>query len=248
MENLFKEIELLGSEIPWLKEKRTAGRNAFLSQGIPTAKTEAWKYTKPNRFFADGFSYNPKGETAGKGGKISLPFTDYCICFENGVFNPFASNLPQGIEILPLIEALMLKSSVREKTGKLADINKHPFAALNQAYLNEGVFINIDSNVNITKPISIIYHISEDHSNSLYNLRNVIVVGESASVELCEYFCYDGDVKSVYLTNIVNEIYIAENAKLNHYKDFRFILQRRLQLTSLFRQSNQSAAFLSGFP
>ncbi len=218
MENLFKEIELLGSEIPWLKEKRTAGRNAFLSQGIPTAKTEAWKYTKPNRFLGEEFLYNPRGKIDTPNGELSLPFTDYRICFENGVFNPFNSNLPQGIEILPLIEALILKSSVREKTGKLADINKHPFAALNQAYLNEGVFINIDSNVNITKPISIVYHVSCDVPNSLYNMRNVIVVGENASVELCEYFCYDGDVKSVYLTNVVNEIYILRNAKLNHYK------------------------------
>ena len=64
MNTLLQEVELLGDELPWLKEYRTAGREAFVRLGIPTAKTEAWKYTKPNRFLSADFVFNPHGKAS----------------------------------------------------------------------------------------------------------------------------------------------------------------------------------------
>lgn len=218
MSGLLQQVKLIGDEIPWLRKMRASGRAAFERAGIPTPKTEAWKYTKPNRFLNTDFTFLPQGGSQLPLQKTDLPFASYKIYFENGVFNPVLSELPEGIEVIPLIEAIMLQPSLRAKIGILADIDRHPFAALNAAYLNEGIYIHIDSNVNITKPVALIYHTVGDSQNVMYNLRNLVIVDENASVELVEYFCYDGKIKSSYLMNVVNEIYIGNGASLCHYK------------------------------
>ena len=185
--SLLQDIKLIGDEIPWLKSLRAKGREAFIFQGVPTAKTEAWKYTKPNRFFENKFSYTPSNLVS-IDKKKSLPFDCYQINFTNGVFNPFKSDLPQGIEVTPIIEAIMFKPEVREKISVVADVNKNPFVALNTAYLNEGVYIHISSNVNIKKPLVIVYETICSDRNDMFNLRNLIDVEQNSSVRIIETF------------------------------------------------------------
>ena len=217
MSNLIQDIKLIGDEIPWLKNLRAEGRKAFLNQDIPNAKVEAWKYTKPNRFFAEEFSYTPSNLVSITKNK-SLEFDAYQINFTNGVFNPFKSNLPQGIEVVPIIEAIMFKPEVREKISKLANINENPFVALNTSYLNEGVYIHISSNVDIKKPLAIIYETVCTERNDMFNLRNLIDVEKNSSAQIIEAFYYEGNVKSSYFMNVVNEIYVEKNASLRHCK------------------------------
>lgn len=213
-----RNVSLIGEQIPWLKQLRDAGRVAFEQSGIPTPKTEAWKYTKPGRFLAEDFIYNPQGNSDLPTKGIDLPFDSYKIFFENGVFNPQNSDLPAGVEVIPLIEAVMFQPSLRNQIGQLARLDHHPFAALNTAYLNEGVYIHIESNVCLKKPLAIVSHVVAGKENALYNLRNLIVVESGAAADLVEYYCYDGDVKSSYLVNVVNEIFINAGAMLRHYK------------------------------
>ena len=56
MSNLLPDIELFGSNIPWLDGLRARGQGAFC---LPTAKTEAWKYTKLHTLKRDDFVYSP---------------------------------------------------------------------------------------------------------------------------------------------------------------------------------------------
>ena len=215
MTKLLHDIKLIGDEIPWLKEFITYGREEFIRQGIPTAKTEAWKYTKPNRFFANDFIPFAQGGDKPAAPLAELPFGSCRICFENGVFSHH-DDLPDGVEVLPLIEVIMFRPDLRDKIGPLANITKHPFAALNSAYLNEGVYIHISGKTDI--PLAVINHTSPHNNADMYNLRNLIVVDDNASAEIVEYYCYDGEIKSSYFTNIVNEIYVGRQSRLRHYK------------------------------
>ncbi len=212
------DIKLIGDELPWLKEYRAAGRREFAGQGIPTAKTEAWKYTKPNRFLSMDFIFNPRGGDKLAIPEVNLPFVAYKIYFENGVFISCDDDLPDNIEVLPLIEALMFRPELKNKTGSLADITKYPFAALNAAYLNEGVYIHVKAGVRPDKPIALINHVTAAVRPELYNLHHIVEIDKGASVELVEYYGYTGAPKSSYLVNVVNEIYVAANAALRHYK------------------------------
>ena len=217
MNALLQDIKLIGEEIPWLKDLRAKGREAFAKQGVPTAKTEAWKYTKPNRFFSNSFSYTPSNLVS-IANNVNLPFDCYKINFTNGVFNPFKSDLPQGIEVMPIIEAIMFRHDIREKVSNIANVEENPFVALNTAYLNEGVYIHISSNVDIKKPLAIIYETICSDKNDMFNLRNLIHIEKNSSAKIVEAFYYEGKVKSSYFMNVVNEIYVEKNASLKHYK------------------------------
>lgn len=216
MAGLLQNVPLIGDEIPWLHQLRQDGRSAFAVVGVPTAKTEAWKYTKPRELNADDFVIaQPVNSICWA---ADLPFDSYQIRFENGFFSPDNSELPQGVEVLPLIEAAMFKPEARSYLGKLADINKYPFAALNQAYLNEGVYIKIDSNVELKKPIALISHTTPGADNLFFNLRNLIVLGENSAATVVEYHTWSGELKSRYFANIVNEVYLSSGSRLQHYK------------------------------
>ena len=215
MNNLLQNVKLLGSESPWLSRLRQSGSSAFKEQGFPSTKTEAWKYTKLRELKSKDFIIS---QTTSDTTAIELPFDCYKICFENGWFCPSSSNLPQGVEVIPLIEAILFHPELHNYICKLANINTHPFVALNQAYLQEGVFIKIEKNVNIKKPLAIISHTEGSDINLFFNLRNIIVLDENSAATVVEYHTYSGDTKSGYLANIVNEIYLASNANLQHYK------------------------------
>lgn len=59
MAGLLQNIKLFGEYIPWFQSLREKGLAAFEKQGVPTAKTEAWKYTKPRDLNADDFVIEP---------------------------------------------------------------------------------------------------------------------------------------------------------------------------------------------
>ena len=95
-------------------------------------------------------------------------------------------------------------------------MDKFPFAALNTAYLEQGIFLRIGRDIVLDKPIAFLYHTSGGLKRFAC-LRNLIVLETGAQAEMIEYYHYSGAPKSEYFNNIVHEIYIGRNAKLRHY-------------------------------
>ena len=193
----------------WAKELCSQGKNSFLAQGIPTPKTEAWKYTKLRELDADDYEF------AAPADKNAMPLQQFpfpCaeIDFLNGQLVK-TSNLPQGLSIKPLAEAFSFINQV-------ADINNYPFAALNTAYLKQGVFIEVAADQQVERPLVLRYLTIPENRNFFENIRNVIILNSGSRLDLIEYYHYIGEVKSRYLVNQVNEITVKENAELNHYK------------------------------
>ena len=193
----------------WAKELCSQGKNSFLAQGIPTPKTEAWKYTKLRELDADDYEF------AAPADKNAMPLQQFpfpCaeIDFLNGQLVK-TSNLPQGLSIKPLAEAFSFINQV-------ADINNYPFAALNTAYLKQGVFIEVAADQQVERPLVLRYLTIPENRNFFENIRNVIILNSGSRLDLIEYYHYIGEVKSRYFVNQVNEITVKENAELNHYK------------------------------
>lgn len=217
MVKLLKEANLLGNNVPWIKEFRQKGEAVFEKSGLPDAKMENWKYTKPNMFFDNEFSLNSNDITSTKP-DIQLPFDAYKICFVDGLFSPELSDFPPEAEVLPIIEAAMFNANFRLKADKMTKLEEHPFVALNNACFNEGVFVYIPKNCKIERPIVIINYVNGNNCQKMCNLRNMFVIEENSHIELLEYYCYHGDLKSCYFVNVVNEIILEKGAKFNHYK------------------------------
>lgn len=151
------------------------------------------------------------------GNRLALPFEVYPLYFDNGQFVPVYPALPRGVEVMTLMEALVTGEE-KHLLGKYIDLNQYPFAALNTAYLEEGLFVGISRGVRLNRPLALVFHTCADAVNRLSNVRNLIVLEEGAAAEIVEYYHYDGDPKSRYFNNVVNEIYLGAGAEFNHYK------------------------------
>lgn len=242
MAGLIQNKKLIGETIPWLAALREKGMEAFRQNGVPTAKTEDWKYTKPRDLNADDFVMQDSdycecggdchcGHQYEAGEKcdcgchhqnpvqfLDLPFAAYVIHFENGLFVPEHNHLPRGVTVLPLIEAIKNSETAHKNLGRLIDLQKNPFAALNTAYLEEGVLIEVEKETVLDQPLLLINHTQVQEQNLFYNLRYLVVLESGAKADLIEYYHYSGAPKSRYFANIAAEIFLGRGACLNHYK------------------------------
>lgn len=148
---------------------------------------------------------------------LDLPFDAYQLHFSNGKFVPIYPATPRGLEVMTLMQAL-LNEDARKYLNKHLDMEKYPFAALNTAYLEEGLFIRVQKGISLEKPLMIVNHSRPDTKNIFANIRNIIILENRSRAELLEYYHYTGEVKSRYFNNIVNEIYVSAQAELHHYK------------------------------
>ena len=91
-----------------------------------------------------------------------------------------------------------------------------PLILENTANFQDGILIQVPVGVNLTVPIcSFFSALSEKGIHSSY-LRNIIILEENSSLTWVED--YISDVESRYFNQIMNEIIIKPNARLNHIK------------------------------
>ena len=164
---------------------------------LPTPKTEAWKYTRLRDLLAVKYQPCPQIDNVG----THIDIDAYVVNISNGYV---VSELPQvdGVSF-----------SLIHETN---EVTEHPFVVMNAHYLSQGLIIKILGNVN--KPILLNYFIKPENNNYFYNFRNKIICAENSSATFIEQYSYEGDVKSSYFANIVNEINIQKNATFCHYK------------------------------
>ena len=58
--------------------------------------------------------------------------------------------------------------------------------SLEKAFSSEGSFIHIPKNVQVDKPIQVIYFSTGKNESVFYQPRNLIIVGENSQVEIIE--------------------------------------------------------------
>jgi len=211
-----KHVEPLFDEGPdFIRNLRLRAWKSFLELGIPSTKHEEYKYT-PLKGLADKAfscaSRSPMIEDLEKTIAQDIKSTE--ILFVNG--SPDGGvELPDGILALPLDRAIAeIPEELEKVLGKVAAWEKHPFVALNTAHLEQGIFIKIPENVEIEKPIRIVFSTRGCGEPITTQPRIVIVVEPNAKVQIIENYIGEG----VYFTNSVSEILLAENAQLEHTK------------------------------
>lgn len=213
--NLLKpDITLWGEDIPYVAGMREKGDRVLKHLGWPTAKTEAWKYTHFDPQILDKLRINTAPHTCDHGhcNHSQNPFPCYRLEFCDGQFLADHSNIPNGIEVKPLIEALF-DGEAKKYLNKTFDFTQYPFAALNTVYLEQGFMLIATKNVILDKPIYIRYHTY--HANLLNNIHNIILCEAGAQISLIEH--YHAQTDDLYLHNVVNEIRLSPSARLNHY-------------------------------
>ena len=212
---LLQNVTLFLDDKPPVFALREKAKEALLFQGFPTPKTEAWKYTNVKNLLQTNFSIDTSEHTCNH---------DCChhhqsdivieIRFCNGKLHVEDYDTPKGLNITPLPLALY-EGEYKKYIFNSFDIEKHPFAALNSTYLEQGICIEVEKNTQIKKPILLKYNF-DNCENQQLNIHNIVVLEKNAKLDLIEDF--SSSKQSPHFTNVVNELYLKESSTLNHYK------------------------------
>lgn len=207
--------QIQGGPMPtWMAANRVSALESFKKQGVPTRKSEAYKYARVDLELKEGFALGTADTITAEQLKAVTLFEDTIrVVLVNGVLDTELSELdglPKGLAISSIVDA---SSSYY---GTCADVDTDPFIALNTALTRGGVYIHVSAKAFIEKAIHIV-HISSTQEKALINPRNLIVVDERAEVKIVESFeVLEGSAK--VFNNALTEIVVKEEANVKHDK------------------------------
>lgn len=214
------EAQFGASEEPdWLRELRRAAMKRFEIDGFPTMKNEDWHFTNvapiADKIFSPalpGSSISPKSVA-----HFSYGQDWHTLVFVNGRLVAGDANLPKGITASGLAASLDNDNGlIHRHFAKLADGAEGGFTALNAAFAQDGAVIRVESDAVIEKPVHLLFVTDATAEGSAVHTRNLVFAERSSQCTLIESYVSIGS--DVYFTNAVTEVYVADNAKLSHYK------------------------------
>jgi len=173
----------------WLRAHRGHAADALREHGLPTKKTEAWRFT-PVRSVVDSVFHLEEG----------------------GV--PTLASVPEGVTGKSLRTVLETEPALLQKHIGLGGEPTH-FGALNAALFTDGVWIDVAAGTVLEQPIELAYLVPATASRGVAYPRVLVTAGEGAEVTLIDtYAGREGE----HLTNSVVEIDLATNAKVDHVR------------------------------
>lgn len=184
------------NEPDWLTLKREVAWESYQNFKLPDRVSHLWRYSDPSWFDLDR--------------KVVLE-EKY-----EPMFVLSNEALSKGVQLLELNNALNGKSEIiKENLGKLTKIDSNKIVELNSALWNNGIFLYVPQGLVVEEPIISSINREKARANNSYEaLRILVILEENSSVSLIdEISSCDTDN---YLTNVVVEIYLAKNAKLNY--------------------------------
>jgi len=205
-----------GSEIARLRERAFS---AFADSGLPSRRVEEWKYTDLRTLLREvaPLAGPPDASAIARAKEtVSLPVTNLRqITLVNGAFVPELSDL-DGLEkklsIVPLATALAEKHPLLGMIGKLRPETRDATLALNTAFLNDGVLIEVGEGAVIERPIYV-RHVFAGGAAAMVFARSLVSIGKGAAATFVESF--EGPADVAYQRNATTELHIADRANLS---------------------------------
>ena len=215
------EGQLQGPE--WLRVLRAQGMTRFEALGFPTTKNEDWHFTSVAPIAEHTFRVaSGEGGTVARADLARFEFGERdwnTFVFVNGEFAEDLSSyagMGPGVRVSSLSKALRSGTGRPERhLGKIAAFDDHAFTALNTAFIREGMFIELQADAVIAKPIHLVF-VSEGAGKAVAHPRNLIVAARHSRATIVESYVCIND--SCYFTNAVTEISLGEGARIDHYK------------------------------
>ncbi len=181
-----------GESPAWLMRAREQASRAINELPLLDRKLEAWRYTSIESLLNQQFKHPPgPAETHDLQTSVSdlqqqdinhhliADLDAYRLVLVNGRYAPHLSSLqelPAGVTLDSLRSVLSTNPDMLATWfGHTAVHTENVFTALNTALVNDGVFLHIDSMVELDRPIEIIYLAKGDEHSLLMQPRNLFV-------------------------------------------------------------------------
>ncbi|AYC32783.1 Fe-S cluster assembly protein SufD [Pseudomonas cavernae] len=213
-----------GRQPVWLGDLRLAAFHWVAEQGFPTAKDEAWKYTRVAPILA--IPFQPAGPGASR--QLSAANVEQLcgdlggprMVFVNGYFAAELSalkGLPPGVQLGSLAALLPADSGALEDLFARAFRSQpQAFTALNAALAEDGALVRIPAGTRVEAPIHLVFLSAPGTTPLAAHPRALVQVGAGSRATVVE--SHLGSGAGVYLSNAVTELVLEAGATLEHYK------------------------------
>jgi Fe-S cluster assembly protein SufD len=174
----------------------------FYKVGLPTNKTEEYRFTPVGKFLEANFDLALFGQPVQSEMDVESGKNETTINILNG----------------RLIESDLHIAGLEVTTfdGVTTSHSTDPFVLLNKAFNNQEIHIRIQDNHSIDHAIKISHIIDSESDQVMVNPRIVVSMGKNSSANILEAFHSSG-INPVF-SNVVSEYNLKENATLNYYR------------------------------
>jgi len=216
--------ELPGAELEWLSATRQRALERARSEGLPSAKSEAWRYTGLKGLLEKGFVPHEGPLTAlGREdiAEILIPGLDsHRIVLVNGRYTAGLSelgDLPSGVRVGSLRQLLKDDpDALRAHLTRVADVGAHVFSQLNTAGIDDGLVVLLEPGTRLDRPIELIHLSVGMETPRVAQPRHLIVLDQGAQAVLIERYLGLGE--ALYCTNSLAEVSLGPEAVLSHQR------------------------------
>ena len=201
-----------------LGEARRTALASVLRDGLPHARSEAWRYTPlrtlERRAFAPPAANAPAFDI-----DVLATIPSPRAVFVNGRFDGGLSdlgNLPAGVSLQPL-SRLLANADDAHATNFLArrfDRADEVFARLNAALADDGVVLRADAGATGTLPIHLVFIGAPAAGDQAWHLRHLVELGEDAALQVVEH--QFGAGAHNHLANSLMHVHLDTRAQLSH--------------------------------
>ena len=209
----------------WLRELRSAAFQWVAEHGFPTAKDEAWKYTRVAPILETSFQPAQPGASRGLSDAsierlVGNNYGGPRLVFVNGYFAAEFSvleALPPETQVTHFATLLRADSGALEAPFSHAfHTQPQAFTALNAALAEDGALVQIPAHTTVEEPIHLVFLSAPGTTPLVIHPRTLVLMGAGSRATLVE--SHVGSGAEVYLSNAVSEVVLEADAVLEHYR------------------------------
>jgi Fe-S cluster assembly protein SufD len=204
--HLLEILPVLPTDFSWLSEVRDRATAIVRQSKFPTTRDEEWRFT--NLSALRQLQFNQVETHVTPLPDVAIPEAEIRLVFVNGVYAPTlsAETTLEGV-IVGNLSSLPphLRSHLAQVEGA-----EEVFTALNTARMTDAAVIWVAANVSVESPIQVVFLTTDTISQP----RCLVIAESGSQLTLVEE--YRSLSSSGYFTNAVTEIWLSENAHVNH--------------------------------
>jgi Fe-S cluster assembly protein SufD len=207
----------------WLRQVRDRAANRLQELAIPSTKEEEWRFIDLSALLQVRFQPSPwqpsdRSSETWDLQQFTVPEAPNRLVFVDGVFAPQWS-VPISATGLTVSNLLTVQSD--ETLGKrlqqylaMQQGAEEVFTTLNTASLRDAAIVWLPRNQEVKAPIHLLFLSTSSETATISHPRCLVVAESGSSLTLVEE--YGALSQGQYFTNPVTEIWVEDNAQVNH--------------------------------
>lgn len=187
-----------------------------LHDGLPGARSEAWKYTSLRQLDRRTFAPAPLEAPV-----VDATFVESIpaprLVFVNGRLHPGLSDLtglPAGVQLQSFSQAVAAGEDSARLLGRRYERPDEVFARLNTALADEGVVLRVEDGVQVATPLQLVFASAATGTDLAWHHRHWVELRAGAQLGIVEHHLQVGD--AAHLDNSVMHVHIARDARFSH--------------------------------